>query len=54
MMARIGDPVGESQSEILDGEALTTCMSGFVEVYISCLGVLATDRELKWFPKYLI
>lgn len=30
MMARIGDPVRESQSEIFDGEALTTCMSGFV------------------------
>jgi len=30
MMARIGDPVGESQSEILDGEALTTWWSEFV------------------------
>ena len=31
MMAEIGDSVGESQSEILIGEALTTCWSKFVQ-----------------------
>jgi len=31
MMANIGDSVGESQSEIFGGEALTTCWSKFVQ-----------------------
>lgn len=39
MMAWTGDPVGESQSEIFDCEALTTCWRSLLEVYISCYGV---------------
>jgi len=31
MMANISDSVGESQSEIFGGEALTTCWSKFVQ-----------------------
>ncbi|KAK7324601.1 hypothetical protein VNO77_28298 [Canavalia gladiata] len=46
-MAWTGDHVEESQSEIFDGEALTTCRTSLLEVYISCfesIVVVASPR----------